>query len=115
MKSLKSTLFIFFSLCITFAFAFAEGNIENGKQLFNDPNLGGSTDEQSCNTCHPDGMGLEKSGKKKGFPYFFGLRKRSLEDMVNWCIEETLNGKALNKDSQEMNDIIAYIKSLDRQ
>ena len=69
--------------------------------LFNDALLGGSTNEKSCNSCHPGGQGLEKSGE-------------NIAEMVNKCIEGPLAGKALDTESQEMKDLISYIRSLEK-
>ncbi|MEO5357952.1 MAG: hypothetical protein H7844_11725 [Nitrospirae bacterium YQR-1] len=77
-------------------------DIENGKKLFNSIKLGGSTSGKSCNSCHPAGKGIDGAA----------LQTKGLEDMVNKCIEGPLMGKPLAKDSQEMKDIAAYIKSL---
>jgi predicted RNase H-like HicB family nuclease len=41
--------------------------------------LGGSKNDKSCNTCHPDGKGLEKAGA-------------NIESMVQKCIEKALEG-----------------------
>ena len=90
--------------------AFAAGNVENGKKLYNDPTLGGSTNPKSCNTCHAGGRGLQQAGTKK-YSSLMGLRATSLEAVVNICIERPLGGKPLAHDSQEMQDIVAYIKS----
>ena len=79
--------------------ASAGGNVERGKQLFADTKLGGSKNDKSCNTCHPGGKGLEKAGK-------------NLESMIQACIQKALEGKPLAADSQEMKDLVAYIKSL---
>jgi len=67
--------------------------------LFNDPALGGSTNDKSCGSCHPDGKGLEKASG-------------NIAEAVNRCIKNPLAGKGLDMDSQEMKDIVAYIKSL---
>jgi hypothetical protein len=75
-----------------------QSSIERGKILFNDPKLGGSTNDKSCNSCHPGGKGLEKADVTP--------------DTVNLCIKKPLAGKPLDNDSQEMKDIIAYIQSL---
>ncbi len=75
------------------------GNVERGKQLFADPKLGGSTNDKSCNTCHPGGKGLEKAGV-------------NLESTIQACIQKALEGKPLATDSQEMKDLVAYIESL---
>lgn len=88
-----------------------EGNVERGKTLFNDPTLGGGTTGKSCNSCHPGGRGLEKAADKEEFK-ILGETLKSLEDAVNLCIEMALKGKAIDPESQDMADIVAYIKSL---
>ncbi len=84
---------------IGISFAAQEASVEKGRALFNDPKLG--TTGKSCNTCHPIGKGLEKSGLRQ-----------DLTDVVNGCITIPLKGKALNPDSVEMKSIVQYIKSL---
>lgn len=84
---------------------------ERGKTLFNDPKLGNGTAGKSCNTCHPDGKGLEGVGDKKEWKNPGGTFK-SLEDVVNVCIEMALKGKALDVKSDQMKDMISYLKSL---
>jgi len=81
----------------------AAGNVEKGKALFNDPKLGGGTAGVSCNSCHPNGEGVEKAADKKG---------KDLEEQVNLCIKNALKGKGIDPKSAEMADIIAYMKSL---
>ena len=39
-------------------------------------------------------------------------KEKSLEDAVNICITVALKGKALDKKSQQMHDMVAYIHSL---
>ncbi len=57
--------------------AFAIGNAEKGKQLFNDPKLSGATSGMSCNSCHPNGKGLLDVAKKTtGFKNPAGTFKR---------------------------------------
>ena len=96
--------------------AFADGDVKRGKALFNDPNLSGSSFGVSCNTCHPRGKGLEESGadKKKKWNSCSGEQKR-LEDAINTCILTANKGRRLETESQEMKDLIAYIKSLTKK
>ena len=68
-------------------------------QLFKDPTLGGSTNDKSCNTCHPNGKGLENAGA-------------NIETTIQACIRKALGGKPPAADSQEMKDLVAYIASL---
>jgi len=88
-----------------------EGNAEKGKALFNDPKAFGGI--KSCSSCHPDGKGLEKSGMmgKKEWKNPVGTYK-SLEEAINVCITMANKGKAIDVKSQEMKDMVAYIKSL---
>ena len=75
------------------------GDAGKGKELFKDPTLSESKGDKSCNTCHPDGKGLEKAGG-------------DLTGIINSCIQKALGGKPLDTDSQEMKDLVAYIASL---
>ncbi|MBF0464684.1 MAG: hypothetical protein HQK88_07925 [Nitrospirae bacterium] len=77
-------------------------NIGNGKALFNDTKLGGGSTGKSCNSCHPAGKGIKPET----------TNSTRLEDIVNGCITGPLAGTALQKDSQQMKDIVAYIKSI---
>jgi cytochrome c553 len=101
MKTLKITLFSAIATGLIFSFAFGAGNVAKGKILFNDSKLGGGTVGNSCNSCHPDGKGLEKVADRK-----------DLEKMVNLCIENALKGKAINPKSEDMVNLVAYLKSL---
>ncbi len=91
--------------------AFSAGNIERGKVLFNDPNLGSGTSGLSCNSCHSAGKGLEGVSLRKEWLAPAGAGK-TLEETVNICISAALKGKPLDVNSQQMQDIVAYLKSL---
>jgi len=101
MKGLKTAVFIMVSFSLMFALAMAAGDAGKGKALFNDPKFGGGTAGVSCNSCHPDGKGVEKAADMKG-----------LEKQVNACIKNALKGKGIDPKSAEMADIVAYLKSL---
>ena len=101
MKGLRIAMLSVISLSLIFSLAMAAGNVEKGKALFSDPKLGGGTAGVSCNSCHPDGKGLEKAADMKG-----------LGKQVNLCIKNALKGKGIDPKSAEMADIIAYLKSL---
>ena len=88
-----------------------KGDTGKGKLVFNDVNFGAGTEEKSCNSCHPDGKGLEKAGDKKAFT-IMGQNQNSLEEAVNVCIEMALKGKAIDTKSEDMVNIVSYIKSL---
>ena len=93
------------------ALAFAAGSAADGKKLFNDPALGGSSNGLSCNSCHTGGKGIEQA-RTKEYTTFMRQGAGSLEEVVNICITNPLKGKALPTGSEEMQDIVAYIRSL---
>jgi hypothetical protein len=76
-----------------------EATPDKGKALFNDPKLG--TNGKTCNDCHKDGTGLERSGERK-----------DLEKTVNKCVTASLKGKALKPKSVEMLSLLLYLKGL---
>ena len=84
---------------------------DRGKALFNDTKLGGGTSGKSCATCHPDGKGLEGVGSKKDWKTPGGETK-SLEEAINICVTMALKGKALDVKSEQMVDLVSYLKSL---
>ena len=91
-------LFVFFGAQLG-----ATGNetkIELGKQLFNNPAFAMSTNKKSCNSCHPDGKGIGE------------IEKGDYTVMINRCIVGALKGQALEKDSEKMAAMQAYLMSL---
>lgn len=114
MKVMKILVLTLIALGLIFSFAFAAGDIAKGKALFNDPKLGGGTAGKSCNSCHPDGKGLEKAADKKEFS-IMGKSQKGIEEAVNFCIEMALKGKAIDPKGTDMANIVAYIKSLSKK
>jgi len=114
MKVFKISLLSMIALALVFSFAFAAGNVEKGKAFFNDPKAFNGTSGKSCASCHPDGKGLEKAAEKKEWKTPAGPAK-TLKEAVNLCIVNALKGKALEPKSEEMKDIVAYIKSLGKK
>ncbi|MBI4847741.1 MAG: hypothetical protein HY808_04080 [Nitrospirae bacterium] len=111
MKTIKITLVSLLVLGLICSLAFAAGPAEKGKALFNDAKFAGGTAGKSCGSCHPDGKGLEKAADKKEFN-IMGKKQANLEEAVNFCVENSNNGKAIDVKSEEMKDIVSYIKSL---
>ncbi len=101
MRGLRIAVFVMISLSLMLTLSLAAGDAMKGKVLFNDPKFGGGTAGVSCNSCHPDGKGLEK-----------GADKKDLEKFVNGCIKNALKGKGIDTKSTEMVDMVPYIKSL---
>ncbi len=112
MGSLKATALIAMAMLFaTAVFAMHHTPEDRGKAMFNDTKLGGGTAGRSCNTCHPDGKGLEGVGNKNEWKTPGGSFK-TLEEAVNMCITMALKGQALDVKSEQMKDIVAYLKSL---
>jgi len=111
MNKLKTTMLVLIVLVVAVSLGFAAGEMEKGKALFNNPTLGGGTSGKSCNTCHPNGKGLEGIGAKKEWTNPVG-KYNTLEAAVNICIVKALQGKPLDEKSEQMQDLIAYLKSI---
>ncbi|HLE41866.1 MAG TPA: hypothetical protein VI956_10180 [Nitrospirota bacterium] len=110
MKCLKIVLLVVLIVSLGSGIAMAAGSsVKKGKALFNDTKLG--TAGNSCNTCHPDGKGLEGAGSKKEWKTPGGAHK-TLEEAVNTCIGMALKGKDLDVKSDKMKSMVMYIKSL---
>jgi len=109
MKIAKIALISLLVVGLAAAFAFAAGDAAKGKAMFSDPKFAGGS--KACNECHPNGKGLDKAGEKKEFR-LMGSTQKSLEEAVNACIVGANKGKALDVKSQQMQDVVAYIKSL---
>lgn len=109
----KRTLMVLLLLVVAFSFTVvlaAQQTLEDkGKEHFNNPVFAGG--KKSCNTCHPDGRGLEGAGAKTAFS-IMGGEQGSLEDAVNVCIVNANKGTALDVNSMEMQELVVYIKSL---
>ena len=104
MKALKVVIFTVMVCALAFSVAFAAGNVEKGKALFSDPTAFSSTSGKACSSCHPNGKGMENAAMSA-----------NLEDTINRCIVKALQGKALDPKSDEMQDMVAYIKSLGKK
>ena len=109
MKVARIVLLSLVVLGLVFTFAFAAGEAEKGKALFNDAKFAGGV--KSCNSCHPNGKGLEKAADKKEFNVM-GSKQKSLEEAVNACIVNANKGKAIDVKSAQMKEMVAYIKTL---
>lgn len=113
MHILRIALLSVIALALVFSFAFAKHHTpeERGKTLFTDKKFAGGS--KACNDCHADGKGIEKAPGKKEFK-LMGKNAKSLEEVVNICIVQGNGGKAIDLKSDQMKDIVAYIKSLDK-
>jgi len=107
-KMLSVVLVMMFFACSD-ASAAGDTAVENGAALFANPAF--ADGKKSCDACHPNGKGLEASGTKASY-YIFGEFQNSLEEAVNVCLVQANHGKAIPVDSQEMKDVVSYIKSL---
>lgn len=77
----------------------ADATPERGEKLFNDPALG--SNGKSCGSCHPGGRGLDQA---------FEIPRLDIE--INSCISRALQGKALPENSEELQSLLLYIRSL---
>ena len=81
--------------------------VEEGKQLFHDGAAIGGTIGVSCDMCHPDGSNTHPETYPK---YQVQLQRVALlRDMIDWCIENPLKGRALDPNDTRLRALEAYI------
>ena len=84
-----------------------ERNVAEGYKWFHSNTL--STNGISCDMCHPDGSDTHP----ETYPKFQVQLKKVvlLRDMINWCIENPLEGKPLAEDDERLRAMEMYIHS----
>ena len=81
--------------------------VEQGKQFFHDGAALGGTIGVSCDMCHPDASNTHPETYPK---YQVQLQRVALlRDMIDWCIENPLKGKALDPNDTRLRALEAYI------
>lgn len=80
-----------------------KSSVELGKKLFNNPGLGASKNDKSCNTCHNNGKGLENAGSNP-----------KLSKIINKCITNPMQGEKLDGRTVAMRSLKMYIQSLSK-
>jgi thiosulfate dehydrogenase len=78
-----------------------------GSRVFHNADELGSTVGVSCDMCHPHAANTHPETYPK-FQVQLG-RVALLRDMINWCIEHPVRGKALASDDPRMRAMEAYI------
>lgn len=113
MKTLKIAVLSLVSFTFIFSLAYAAGDEEKGKTLFNNPKFAGG--KRACSSCHPNGKDLEDVADKLARKELLtppGKKFKTLEETVNFCIENAIMGRAIDPKSNQMKDMVAYIMSL---
>lgn len=111
LKKISSLLALLFLTGVTFADMKASGDVKKGKALFNDPKLGGGKTGKSCNSCHPDGKGLE-TFIEENENESTGIKSKTPEEAVNMCIKSPMKGAGMDLKGEDMVNVITYLKSL---
>jgi len=84
-----------------------EKAVVEGSRIFHSADRLGGTVGVSCDMCHPDAANTHPETYPKFQPQMG--RVALLRDMINWCIQHPVRGKALAPDSPEMRALEAYI------
>jgi len=81
--------------------------VAEGKRVFHDAKALGSTIGVSCDMCHPDAANTHPETYPK---YQVQLQRVALlRDMIDWCIENPVKGKALDPNDPKLRALEAYI------
>jgi cytochrome c peroxidase len=100
----KPILLLGILLTIGFETAAIEApSVDLGKTLFESAELGSRGN--SCKTCHPQGKGLDKVGD---------FNDTELKDIINACLRDALGAAIISPDSQEMDALLAYVRSFQK-
>ena len=81
--------------------------VTEGSTIFHSADELGSTIAVSCDMCHPDGANTHPETYPK-FQVQMG-RVALLRDMINWCIEQAVEGEPFPQDDPRLRAIEAYI------
>ena len=79
--------------------------VKEGRDLWTSPELG--TNGVACAQCHPNGANTHPETYPK-FQQQLG-RVIALREMINWCIQQPLEGKPLALDDPRMVAMEAYV------
>lgn len=79
--------------------------VQRGRDLWTSPELG--TNGVACAQCHPNAANTHPETYPK-FQQQLG-RVIAIRDMINWCIQQPLEGQPLKLDDPKMVAIEAYI------
>ena len=79
--------------------------VQQGRALWTDPKLG--KNGVACAQCHPNAT----NSHPETYPKFQKQLGRviALREMINWCIQQPLEGKPLALDSPDMVALEAYV------
>jgi thiosulfate dehydrogenase len=81
--------------------------VAEGKRIFHDSKELGGTIGVSCDMCHPDASNTHPETYPK---YQVQLQRVALlRDMIDWCIENPVKGKALDPNDPKLRALEAYI------
>ena len=100
-KILAAAVATLFLMAGTSVFGASKITMESGMEIFNDPKLGNSANESSCNSCHAGGKGLENVGEKK-----------KISKLVNKCLVGEMAGEKIDGRTAAMRSLKMYMKSL---
>jgi mono/diheme cytochrome c family protein len=89
------------AMTATAALATEGPSVTMGKALFASTELG--SNGKSCASCHPDGKGLAETGAYDDL---------MLKEMINFCIRDALKGKMFALESQELDSMLSYLRTL---
>ena len=79
--------------------------VKEGRELWTSPALG--TNGVACAQCHPNAANTHPETYPK-FQQQLG-RVIALREMINWCIQQPLEGQPLALDSKDMVALEAYV------
>jgi cytochrome c len=110
---MKKRVILLTALLVAGALTLAHAaNVDHGKALFESPKLGNGTNGRSCSVCHAGGRKLGHDLFERKQFNLPGMGNKGLADMINFCIKNSLGGTPIDPQGQDMQDLMAYMKTL---
>jgi cytochrome c len=102
-------------LFLTGLMVFSACNKEPGETLFTDRDFASNKKNVSCSYCHSDGAKLNDTDVQTVFD-INGKTYNSIETVINQVmITQFMQGEPIEENSQQMKDLIAYVKKLSKE
>lgn len=97
------------------SFFFSACNKDPGEEIFKDKEFANNQKSVSCSYCHSGGAKLNGVATQTVFE-IDGETYHSIENVINQVmIKQFMKGDPIDKNSQQMKDLVAYIKKISKE
>jgi hypothetical protein len=87
-------------------------DVDKGEILFQRVGPGGGNTGKSCSACHLDGNGLSNGLLPRDRFTIMGMDRKNPDDVVNVCVDNSLEGAGLDSQGAETADLLASTRAV---